>query len=581
MRIRTFEAFAGYGSQLMALKRLSASNPELEIEPVGISEIDKNAIKAYQAVHGDVRNYGDISRIDWAEVPDFDLFTYSFPCGLQGTMVKTITGYKDISQIVVGEKVLTHNNRYRKVVRTTARNVPEYYYIKATGAKLRLTGGHPLYVLRDGKEQWVRVCDLETTDKISYCIPHETTASQLSENELWMLGRYVADGWVNPLLYNSVEFAIAFKKEDEFVRHIPKNWDMRKFRKNCWEYRIANREFRDLALGFGNGSQNKQIPEWVLDLPVEQLMCFLDGYFSGDGHIRFKNGVAIQMFTTVSKSLFLGLQLCLLKAYHKVCSLSVRKDNRKETFSDSYNGQLAFSEKTAQVIVGDRVFVPIRSIVKVSEAAVVYNLEVTDDNSYTCDNVNSHNCTDLSSAGKQQGVTEGSGTRSSLLWECRRAIAEKRPKWLLMENVTDFVGQKFIAHFNRWEQWLASLGYDNFGKILNATDFGVPQNRQRIFLVSILGEHPFFTFPKGVSLDRRLKDVLEPEVDEKFFLSDKQVRSLVRYSDRKQSEGCGFKVTFRGGGQDISSTILAGYGRKRTEDTYLKCRQYEVAGTGD
>ena len=80
MVIKTFEAFAGYGSQLMALKRLERDYPEVHFEPVGISEIDENPIKAYKAVHGDITNYGDISKIDWNNVPDFDLFTYSFPC---------------------------------------------------------------------------------------------------------------------------------------------------------------------------------------------------------------------------------------------------------------------------------------------------------------------------------------------------------------------------------------------------------------------------------------------------------------------------------------------------------------------
>ena len=80
MVIKTFEAFAGYGSQLMALKRLERDYPEVHFEPVGISEIDENPIKAYKAVHGDITNYGDISKIDWNNVPDFDLFTYSWPC---------------------------------------------------------------------------------------------------------------------------------------------------------------------------------------------------------------------------------------------------------------------------------------------------------------------------------------------------------------------------------------------------------------------------------------------------------------------------------------------------------------------
>lgn len=80
MAIRIFESFSGYGSQSVALERLRRDYPSVECEIVGISEIDKYAIEAYNALHPNVPNYGDVSQIDWAEVPDFDLFTWSFPC---------------------------------------------------------------------------------------------------------------------------------------------------------------------------------------------------------------------------------------------------------------------------------------------------------------------------------------------------------------------------------------------------------------------------------------------------------------------------------------------------------------------
>lgn len=80
-KIKVFEAFAGYGSQHMALQRIKQKYPDqFDYEIVGISEIEQNAIKAYNAIHGDTTNFGDISKIDWSQVPDFDFFTYSFPC---------------------------------------------------------------------------------------------------------------------------------------------------------------------------------------------------------------------------------------------------------------------------------------------------------------------------------------------------------------------------------------------------------------------------------------------------------------------------------------------------------------------
>ena len=158
-------------------------------------------------------------------------------------------------------------------------------------------------------------------------------------------------------------------------------------------------------------------------------------------------------------------------------------------------------------------------------------------------------CQDYSQAGLQRGGAEGSGTRSSLLWECRRAIEAKRPKYCLQENVAALVSQKFIKEFNRWQSILDGFGYTSFAKVLNAKDYGVPQNRERIFMVSILGGGQF-RFPAPVPLTRKVKDLLEEEVDERYYVDDEKVRKMIEHCDRKQLEGCGFKFepTDEGGG---------------------------------
>lgn len=529
MKIKVFEAFAGYGSQHIALKRLAKDFPDFSCEVVGISEIDKNPILAYNALHPGVHNYGDISQIDWHQVPDFDLFTYSFPCGLKGTMVLTQSGYKDISVVTINDKVMTHNNRYRDVVRTMSRMCDSHYRIKAVGCDLRLTAEHPLYVLRDGVEQWVKVKDLQRTDMLSYCIPNGDTPSTLSNNTLWLLGRYVADGFINKHLHHSVEFAIGKDKEGYFLDHLPEEFKGRfkRFEKSCYEYRIADKYFQELCLQLGVGAKNKRIPQWVIDMPNEQIDYFLDGYFSGDGHVRYRSDSKVQMFTTVSKQLFLGIQLLLLKRHKKVCSLSIRHDNRKESFNDTYNGQFVHSNKSLQKTIGYRVYVPIRNIEFVKGDVQVYNLEVADDNSYTCDNVNTHNCTDISNAGKQEGFTEGSGTRSSLLWECQKAIEIKRPKFLLMENVKALTQKKFMPEFIRWQNTLTDYDYTNYWTVLNSKNYGVAQNRERTFMVSILGEHTPYEFPEGFPLEKCVEDYLLEEVDENYYIDRERITNKV------------------------------------------------------
>ena len=127
-------------------------------------------------------------------------------------------------------------------------------------------------------------------------------------------------------------------------------------------------------------------------------------------------------------------------------------------------------------------------------------------------------CQDLSVAGKQAGL--GKGTRSGLLYECEKVIEAKKPKYLLLENVKNLVGKKFKPQFDKWLDYLESLGYTNYWKVLNAKDYGVPQNRERVFVVSILGEHEPYKFADKIPLDKCIADILEDEVDEKYYLSE-------------------------------------------------------------
>lgn len=141
-------------------------------------------------------------------------------------------------------------------------------------------------------------------------------------------------------------------------------------------------------------------------------------------------------------------------------------------------------------------------------------------------------CQDFSNAGLQRGGDEGSGTRSSLLWECEKAIQAKRPKYMFMENVKALVSKKFIPVFGKWCTRVEDYGYKVFWQVLNAKDYGVPQNRERVFAVFIREDvYESFHFPKGFPLELRLKDVLEPIVDEKYYLSEKSVEGFLAHTN--------------------------------------------------
>lgn len=151
-------------------------------------------------------------------------------------------------------------------------------------------------------------------------------------------------------------------------------------------------------------------------------------------------------------------------------------------------------------------------------------------------------CQDFSVAGKQAGGDKGSGTRSSLLWECERIIRAVKPKYLLMENVKALTSKKFMPLFAKWLNTLEDMGYKNWWKVLNAKDYGVPQNRERVFVVSILGGGQY-QFPEPIPLMKRLKDVLEQNVDEKYYLSDEIVKRFVKSTENpKYPFGKEYKV---------------------------------------
>lgn len=156
-------------------------------------------------------------------------------------------------------------------------------------------------------------------------------------------------------------------------------------------------------------------------------------------------------------------------------------------------------------------------------------------------------CQDLSIAGKMKGFKDENGnkTRSGLLLEVERlleiAVKEKSdPKYLLLENVKNLVGKRFKADFDRWLSKLSELGYNNYWQVLNAKDYGVPQNRERVFVVSIRKDVDLFgyTFPQKIELTKKLKDLLEPEVDEKFYLSE----DFLNYMKRKEYKNYNFRV---------------------------------------
>ena len=195
------------------------------------------------------------------------------------------------------------------------------------------------------------------------------------------------------------------------------------------------------------------------------------------------------------------------------------------------------------------------------------DLEIVDTDKYEYIMTYSFPCQDLSLAGKRLGMgvsQKDGGTRSGLLWEVERILDEldNKPQILLMENVPEVIGKKNIDDFHKWENKLEQLGYKNYVEILNAKDYGIPQNRKRCFMVSVLGEYAY-NFPIKFKREYRLKDLLERTVDKKYYLTDKHIERISNWkAQQKPLESMKNNViisptiTARGAGEEHSGMVL-------------------------
>ena len=152
-------------------------------------------------------------------------------------------------------------------------------------------------------------------------------------------------------------------------------------------------------------------------------------------------------------------------------------------------------------------------------------------------------CTDISVAGRQAGFfdEEGNYTRSGLFFEALRIIKECKPRIAIAENVKNLMSQAFVDAYHTVQESLGEAGYINYVSILNAKDFGIPQNRERVFIVSIRKDiDEGFLFPNPIPLELCLKDMLEDKVAEKYYLSEKTIKSFEEHARRNAENGNGF-----------------------------------------
>ena len=179
-------------------------------------------------------------------------------------------------------------------------------------------------------------------------------------------------------------------------------------------------------------------------------------------------------------------------------------------------------------------------------------------------------CQDFSIAGRLAGGDKGSGTRSSLMWCTVDIVEVVKPKYVVWENVKNLLSAKNRHNFDGYLEIMDKLGYNSYYKVLNSKHYGIPQNRERVFTVSIRKDiDEGYEFPEEIELTKKLKDVLEESVDEKYYLSDKLIAGLIANTERQRAKGNGFAFETTDG-DCVAKTVTTRVGACRSGDNYIQ-----------
>ena len=544
--IRVAEMFAGVGGFRLGLEGYGKPGDAMYLPPAGGFETvwanqweppgtegKQFAWRCYEerfgagsCVNRNIEDVLDDFEAGKCEIPDFDLLVGGFPCFPAGTPVLTDKGYRPIENVEVGMRVLTHKGRFMPVVKRGHKRDAPLVEVKAMGSlPIKCTPNHPFMVRErtrvwnDGKphfefgplieksaEELMPGRDFVLCPSLSNAEDYDT---DMTEEEAWLIGRYIADGYSNTMPrkgrtsfnYRMV-FCVGEDKADEFESHLVEyNATRDKPNRSVVKFTIFSKRLLVLAeqFVFGYGALNKAFSIPALTIPHNLMKAMLDGYESGDGSTYKARGkLQGRQATTVSVDLARTLSLMVGRVYGKVAS--VTKFERPETYviegrtvnqHDTYTVRCKTDEyerRSFYEVDGEN-YAPVKKVTKLEERAWVYNFEVEEDHTYVVENLVVHNCQDYSVSKPAPQAKGIEGRKGVLWWSIQRMLELKRPKWVLLENVDRLLKSptaKRGRDFAIMLSCLAQLGYTVEWKVVNAADFGFPQRRKRVY---IFAEH--------------------------------------------------------------------------------------------
>ena len=519
------DLFCGIGGFHQALHKMGATC-------VLACDIDKECRIVYKDNYG-IEPVSNVKDIDEKTMDDFDILCAGFPCFVAGTQTLTNNGYKNIEDVQLTDMLLTHTGKFQNIVNLQRKIYTGDMYdfdLKYHPELITATEEHPFYVREQKKTwnsslkkynytyeepEWKIASKLNMNDYFGMVIndkeiipeftfdniinQHKTEKIKIKLDNLdywFVMGYLVGDGWVEDTCkpdgrsMHKIRFAINNKDEDEVFERInrvipitDKNCDTGK----CKKFGCSNFIWFNILKKFGKYAHGKLIPEWVHDAPKEFIQEFINGYMKADGCIKDN----VLQITTVSPNLAYGLQRLYLKLGHifsinkcirpKTYIIEGRTVNQKDTYC--VRGILERERKVSSFIEGNYVwYAPFKITKRETSQTPVYNFEVETDNSYIVENVCVHNCQAFSNGGKKKCFDD---ERGLLFDEIVRIAKAKKPRFMFLENVKHILKVSNGEVIEYIKNKIASIGYTLQLFQISPHNYGIPQQRERVYFVCV------------------------------------------------------------------------------------------------
>lgn len=436
----------------------------------------------------------DIRRVYAGDIPKADCWCFGFPCFVRGTYILTEKGYIPIENVSVGDRVLTHKGRWKTVTSVMQRDNARIWNVNGFGIlPTGTTAEHPYYVTRVSEPiEFKPVKELNDSYYSTMVLPDEEP-NKYSKEIWWIIGRYIADGWrvrrQDRPRGGRIVFAVSDKKREEFEHRLSEANLHGTYteERTCGKYHVCNNQLYEYLGIFEKYAYGKRIPREALCLPREKAEYFYNGYMSGDGRNNKEEA------TSTSAAVILGMCIIAQRLGKPVpavyytkrdskCTIEGRECKQRDTYTFRISNKSVKGYYRGRYVCR-KLYQPTES----DQYETVYNLSIEEDESYIANGAIVHNCQDISVAGKQLGFQ---GNRSSLFFRVMYLIGqleeENKPTYLFIENVKNLLSVNGGWDFARLLIEMDRGGYDAEWQVLNSKDFGVPQNRERCFIIGHL-----------------------------------------------------------------------------------------------